>query len=100
MLKKKGTDPGDSEKCVLHLYVAGMTDKSMQAIRNVRLLCEQYLGDAFDLEITDIYKNPALADKKHIVLSPSLIKTFPLPRKTLVGNFADPLKVLSALGID
>ena len=46
------------EKLVLQLYVSGMSPKSMEAIENIKRLCDEHLTDAFELEIIDIYKNP------------------------------------------
>jgi circadian clock protein KaiB len=86
-------------KLVLKLYVSGMSSKSMKAIENIKLLCEEHLKGAFELEIIDIYKNPKLALEQHIVYSPSLLKKLPLPQKTLVGTLSDTTKVLKALGI-
>jgi len=87
------------EKLVLQLYVTGMSPKSLEAIENIKQLCDTYLHDAFELEIIDIYKHPERAEEEHIVFSPSLIKQLPLPRKTLIGTLADTTKVIKALGI-
>ena len=87
------------DKLVLHLYVSGMSPKSMEAISNIKKLCDEYLQDAFKLEIIDIYKNPEVAEQEHIVFSPSLVKSFPLPRKILIGTLSDINKVVKALGI-
>lgn len=71
----------------------------MQAIENINRLCAEYLENSFDLEIIDLYKHPELAAEQQIVFSPSLIKRLPLPKKTLVGTFADTEKVIKGLGI-
>lgn len=86
-------------KMILKLYVSGMSSKSMKAIENIKLLCDEHLKGFFELEIIDIYKNPKLASEQHIVFSPSLMKKLPLPQKTLVGTLSDTPKVLKALGI-
>jgi circadian clock protein KaiB len=86
-------------KLVLQLFVSGMSPKSMEAIENINRLCDEYLEDSFDLEIIDLYKHPELASEQQIVFSPSLIKRFPLPKKTLVGTFSDTEKVIKGLGI-
>jgi circadian clock protein KaiB len=86
-------------KLVLQLYVSGMSPKSMEAIENIKQLCDEHLQDAFELEIIDLYKNPDVASEQQIVFSPSLIKQLPLPKKTLVGTFADTEKVIKGLGI-
>ncbi|MEP6514280.1 MAG: circadian clock KaiB family protein [Parafilimonas sp.] len=87
------------DKLVLQLYVSGMSPKSMEAIENIKRLCDEHLSEAFALEIIDLYKNPAVAAEQQIVFSPSLIKRFPLPKKTLIGNFSDTEKIIKALGI-
>ncbi|MET7028502.1 circadian clock KaiB family protein [Sediminicola luteus] len=87
------------EKLILQLYVSGMSSKSMQAIKNIKLLCGELLESDFNLEIIDIYKNPELAAKHHIVFSPSLIKHQPLPKKILIGTLSDREMVIKALGI-
>jgi circadian clock protein KaiB len=99
-MKKKATEKIIIQgKLVLKLYVSGMSQKSMEAIENIKRLCEEYLIDSFELEIIDIYKNPKIAEEQHIVFSPSLLKKLPLPKKTLVGTLSDTKKVLKALGI-
>lgn len=86
-------------KLVLQLYVSGMSPKSMEAIENIKHLCDEHLKEAFELEIIDLYKHPELASEQQIVFSPSLIKQLPLPKKTLIGNFSDTEKVIKGLGI-
>jgi len=86
-------------KLVLQLYVSGMSPKSMTAIENIKQLCDEHLEGAFELEIIDLYKNPEAASENQIVFSPSLIRQFPLPKKTLIGNFFDTEKVIRGLGI-
>jgi circadian clock protein KaiB len=86
-------------KLILKLYVAGMSRKSMEAIENVKSLCDQYLKGSFELEIIDLYKNPNMAEEHHIVFSPSLLKELPLPSKTLIGTLTDTQKVLEKLGV-
>lgn len=86
-------------KVVLQLYVSGMSIKSMEAIENIKRLCDEHLHDTFELEIVDLYKNPEAATEQQIVFSPSLIKSLPLPRKVLIGTFADTEKVIKGLGI-
>jgi circadian clock protein KaiB len=71
----------------------------MEAIENIKLLCDEHLKGLNDLAIIDIYKDPKLAAEQHIVFSPSLLKQLPLPKKMLVGTLSDTQKVLKALGI-
>lgn len=86
-------------KFILQLFVTGMSATSMKAIENVKRFCEQYLEGMYELEIIDLYKHPEIAKQQEIVFSPSLVKQFPLPRKTLIGSFSDTQRVIKALGI-
>ena len=99
MKNKKSKDDVVKEKVILKLYISGMSVRSMEALQNIKNLCDEYLEDSFELEVIDIYKNPKAAEDQHIVFSPSLIKQSPLPRKILIGNLSDKEKVIKILGI-
>lgn len=88
-----------NKKMVLQLFVSGMSARSMEAIENIKQLCNDELKNNYELDIIDLYKNPAAASAQQIVFSPSLVKLFPLPKKILIGTFADREKVKKALGI-
>ena len=85
---------------VLQLFVAGMSQRSMEAIENVRNLCNLYLKDKFTLEIIDLYKHPEAAEEQQIIFSPSLVKLHPLPKKTMIGNFTNLENVIKTFGIN
>jgi circadian clock protein KaiB len=42
---------------VLRLYVAGMGPKSMQAINNIKSICEEHLPGKCQLEVINIYQD-------------------------------------------
>jgi circadian clock protein KaiB len=85
-------------KYVLHLYVAGMSPKSMQAINNIKAICEEYLPGRYRLDVIDIYQQPVFAKDGQIVAAPTLIKELPPPLRKLIGSMADVEKVL--VGMD
>lgn len=99
MNNKEEDSFGVQGKLVLQLYVSGMSPKSMEAIENIKHLCDEHLQGSFELEIIDLYKNPEIASEQQIIFSPSLVKTLPLPKKTLIGTFGDTDKVIRGLGI-
>ena len=86
-------------KIFLRLFITGMSENSMRAIQNITLICDQHLKGRVDLEIIDIYKNPSVAEEQMIVFSPSLIRQFPLPKKTFIGDLSDAKQVILGLGI-
>jgi circadian clock protein KaiB len=86
-------------KIFLRLFITGMSENSTRAVQNITLLCDQYLEGLIDLEIIDIYKNPSVAEEQMIVFSPSLVRQYPLPKKTFIGDLSDAKKVILGLGI-
>jgi len=83
----------------LRLYVAGQTPKSMAAISNLKKICEQHLSGRYDIELIDLLKNPALAQRHQIVAIPTLIRQLPEPLKRIIGDLSNLEKVLVGLDI-
>jgi circadian clock protein KaiB len=82
----------------LRLYITGQTPRSRQSVENLRALCDKYIPGQFDLEVVDIYQQPAMAAAGQIIAAPTLIKSMPLPLRRLVGDFSDQNRVI--LGLD
>jgi circadian clock protein KaiB len=87
------------EKYILHLYVAGMSSKSLQAVENIKRICEEYLPGRYQLDVIDIYQQPLLAKNGQIVAAPTLIKELPLPLRKLIGSMSDTERVLVGLDV-
>jgi len=83
----------------LRLYVAGQTPKSIAAIANLKKICEQHLTAHYEIEIIDLMKNPALAQRHQIVAIPTLIRQLPEPLKRIIGDLSNHEKVLVGLDI-
>ena len=58
------------QKYVLRLYVAGVTPRSQEAIRNVTAICEEHLAGRCELEVIDLYQQPTLAQGEQIIAAP------------------------------
>ena len=86
------------ERYILRLYVTGMTARSARAVSNLRAICEQYIKDGYDLEIIDIYQQPARTRSDQIIAAPTLIKQQPLPMRRIIGDMSDRAQVV--LGLD
>ena len=86
-------------KYVLRLYITGTTNRSMQAITNLKRICEKYLEGRYELEVIDLYKEPALAKDDQIIAAPTLIKQLPLPFRRIIGDMSNKEKVLFGLDL-
>jgi len=87
-------------KHVLRLYVAGATDRSLQAILRARQLCEAELKGNYELEVIDVYQQPILARDGQIVATPTLVREFPRPVRRLIGNLSNTTGLFVGLDLD
>ena len=94
--QRNGEEAG--KRYVLRLYVTGMTSRSVAAIENIKLICEEHLRGRYELEIIDVYQHPNLADDEQIVAAPALIKKLPLPLRRFIGDMSQTERIL--LGLD
>lgn len=81
------------------LYVTGSTPRSLKAVYNMKRFCEEHLSNEYDLEVIDIYKDPAAARAEQIIAAPTLIKRLPAPLRRFVGDLSNTQKLLSGLDI-
>jgi circadian clock protein KaiB len=84
---------------VLSLYVAGASDLSVRAIGHVTALCETFLTGRFQLEVIDVHRAIASTTSKHILVTPTLVKEFPLPERRVVGDMSNSARVLAILRV-
>jgi circadian clock protein KaiB len=83
---------------ILRLYVTGSTGRSLQAVYNLKKICEEHLPD-YDLEVIDIYKDPEAAREAQVIAAPTLVKKLPLPIRKFVGDLSNTQKILVGLDI-
>jgi circadian clock protein KaiB len=84
---------------VLRLYVSGASPKSLEAIMNVKNICDQNLAGRYELEVIDIYQQPDRAAHDQVVAAPMLVRHLPLPLRRLIGTLSNTTRVLQGLGI-
>jgi circadian clock protein KaiB len=87
------------ERYVLRLYITGMTPRSARAIQNVRTICDEHLQGRYELEVIDVYQQPALAKGEQIVAAPTLIKKLPVPLRRIIGDMSNEERVLRGLDL-
>ena len=96
---KNLADLADAQRYVLRLYVTGMTPRSTRAISAVRAICEEFLAGRFNLEIIDVYQQPALIRDEQILATPTLVKKGPEPERRMIGDMSNRARVLAGLGL-
>lgn len=82
------TEPAEPQY-TFRLFVTGASLTSLRAVTNLKSFCEEHLKGRYELEVVDIYQQPALAEEEHVLATPTLVKKLPLPLWRLVGDLND-----------
>ena len=83
----------------LKLYVAGQTPRSMQALSNLKKICDEHLAGQYSVEIIDLLKTPQLAAGDQILAIPTLVRSIPKPARRIIGDLSNTEKVLVGLDV-
>jgi len=83
----------------LRLYVAGQTPRSIRALANLKVLCEQHLKGRYQVEVIDLLKHPQLARGDQIVAIPTLVRKLPTPVRRTIGDLSNTAGVLVGLDL-
>jgi circadian clock protein KaiB len=83
----------------LKLYIAGKTEKSVMALRNLKKYCEEHLKGKYKIEVIDLLKKPQPAEGDQIFAVPTLVKKIPEPIRKIIGDLSNEEKVLVGLNI-
>jgi circadian clock protein KaiB len=86
-------------RVVLRMYVAGDSAPSAQARRQLAVLCERFGREDWEVEVVDVFDQPALAEADPVLATPVLIRLFPTRRLSVIGDFADFDAVADALDL-
>lgn len=83
----------------LRLYVAGQTPRSLQALSNLKKICEEHLTGDYRVEIIDLLKKPQLAAGDQILAIPTLVRALPKPARKIIGDLSNTERVLVGLDL-
>lgn len=84
---------------LFRLYISGTSPRSALAIANVRRICEQYLPGHYELEVVDVFQQPAATKQAQIIAVPTLIKELPLPPQRFVGDMSNTERIVIGLNL-
>jgi circadian clock protein KaiB len=96
---EKAASAAASAHYVLRLFVAGTTPGSVRAVKLLRTICDEHLAGRYDLEIVDVYQQPALAREEQIFAVPTLVKKLPAPIRRILGDLSNKERVLVGLDL-
>jgi circadian clock protein KaiB len=83
----------------LRLYIAGNAPNSLLAISNLKTICDEHFATSCVLETIDLLVHPGRALADSIIVTPTLVKFYPLPVQRVIGTLSDTSQVCLALGV-
>ena len=89
----------ETKKWQLKLYVAGQTPRSVDALRNLKKICEEHLKGQYDIEVIDLLVTPQLARGDQILALPTLVRKLPEPILKIIGDLSNTERVLVGLDV-
>jgi circadian clock protein KaiB len=87
----------DDEISYLRLYVAGQSPKSLNALANLKALCEEHLPGRHEIEIIDLVESPSRARTDDILAIPTLVRRLPAPLRKIIGDLSNFERVMVGL---
>jgi circadian clock protein KaiB len=96
---KPPADGGAKQKYDLRLYVAGQTPRSLQALTNLKRICDEHLEGSYRVEIIDLLQKPQLAAGDQILAIPTLVRAIPKPARKIIGDLSNTERVLIGLDV-
>ncbi|NYH91352.1 circadian clock KaiB family protein [Actinopolymorpha rutila] len=82
------------------LYVADQrAERSETALWNLRQVCESRVAGRYAVEVIDLDSRPEMAEEARILMTPTVIRTDPPPRRRVIGVLSDHQRAASALGL-
>ena len=66
---------------------------------NLKLICEEQLKGNYHIEVIDILRSPQSARDDQILAVPTVVRKFPMPVRSIVGDLSNTQRVLEGLDL-
>ena len=73
--------------------------RSRKAIANLKSFCDRQQAGEIDIEIADVAEFPEIAEIEKILITPTLIRKFPLPEERIIGDLSNTEVLAFALNL-
>jgi DNA-binding NarL/FixJ family response regulator len=83
----------------LKLFIAGERPGSTCVVARFREMLQDYDLHSNFVQIVDIEQSPQVAKEAQVIGTPALVREYPPPRKSVIGDLSDATVVLQALDL-
>ena len=73
--------------------------RSRKAIANLKSFCDREQDGEIGIEIIDVAQSPEVAEAEKILITPTLIRKFPLPEERIIGDLSNTEVLAFALNL-
>jgi circadian clock protein KaiB len=87
------------ERVRLRLYLSSRSANGTSAAQMFRAAAQRLPAASLELEVIDVFDEPARAQRDRIIATPTLIKVEPQPELRLIGSIGDEEAILRYLGL-
>ncbi len=77
----------------LCLYVTNRTPRSVNAMTNLKRICEEHLAGHYRIEVVDVLKHPERAISDQIVAIPTVVRTLPAAIRRVIGDLSNTARL-------
>jgi DNA-binding NarL/FixJ family response regulator len=95
----RGKKEGLRQGLALTLFIAGGRPESARAVARLRQILKDYDLGASSVRIVDIELAPEVAKEAQVIGTPALVREYPPPRKSVIGDLSDAKIVLETLDL-
>jgi circadian clock protein KaiB len=85
---------------ILKLFITGRTNRSQEAVRNLRAIYDEHFSTDYDLAVVDVLENPEQAEEERILATPTLIRYSPEGSRRIIGDLSNTEEVMKLLSIE
>jgi anti-anti-sigma factor len=83
----------------LRLYLSSRSATGTSVAQTYRAAAQRLPADSVEIEVIDVFADPARAQSDRIIATPTLIKVEPQPELRLIGSIGDEDAILRYLGL-
>ena len=87
------------QRLELKLFIIGGRPESERAVARLREILQDFDSHASSVQIVDIERAPQAAKEAQVIGTPALVREYPPPRKSVIGDLSNATAVLQALDL-
>jgi circadian clock protein KaiB len=96
---QSGQGDGHEERVLLRLYMSSQSPTGGTVAQAFRAAAGRLPPGSVQMEVIDVFDEPARAQRDRVIATPTLIKVEPQPELRLIGSIGDEDAILRYLGL-